>query len=269
MYQRNFRTLKRGVTLPELLIAIFLGSFIFFITLSFYLAIQKNIAMSDALMNMQDNIRITSQILRNDIFHAGFVVHTDSIHSYEGPELKSGTNAFTIKGASTYTVSLVAMNSADKLAVTDVSRFEVGDQLVIFDAREFEIFKVGEVQAKNNIIIPDKPLQRLYSPHAEISEYFTNSYFISKTDRNNADGSKLYALYVKDIHGRKEELVEGICNMRILYSILKDEQIFNVSESQVADWSLVRGVSFSLELNSVGKFHLKKEFYLYVALRDA
>ncbi len=268
MYQRIFRSNNVGLTLLELLIAILLSGFIIYIAMWFYVSIQKNIAMHDALMNMQNNMRMVTQLLRTDIMHAGFAEGHEKIHSYVGPEIKQGTDAFTIFGANVNTVDVIKMENVDTFVLTDVSHFAVGDTLAVFDANSYEIFKVKEVLLKNNIIISEKPLQKIYPPHAEVSVYDSNTYYIAKTDRKNADGSLLYALYVKDIHSHKTELLEGFSNMKISYSVLENDDIQNVSSEQVVDWTNVRGISIAFELCSLNRFSLKKEVFLYVALRN-
>jgi hypothetical protein len=83
----------------------------------------------------------------------------------------------------------------------------------------------------------------------------------------NADGSKVRALYVKDIHGRKTELVEGVSNMEISYSIAENNFLKNVSQNEMGDGSKVQGVAIMFELISLNAFKIKKKAYVYTALR--
>lgn len=277
MYQRRFRGVIKcampehiiGLTLLELMLAILIGSLILCLSCAFYLGVQKSIAMHDALTNMQDNARIVSQLLRTEIFRAGFVVHEDSIHSYHGSDMKPGTEGLTIKGAGTNTVSVVAMKNPTELILSDVSHFTVGDALVIFDANQYEIFNVKEVDAKDKKLIAEKPLKNFFEAYSEVSEYVANTYNIQKTDRKNADGTILYALYMIDIHGHKNEIAEGISDMKISYSVLDNDHLINFSASQIIDWSMVRGVTIAFLLNSLNSFSYKSQVFIYAAKRDS
>lgn len=256
------------MTLLELLIAIFLSTLILFSLMSLYLGVQKNILMNTALMNIQNNIRVTAQIFRNAVLSAGYVVANNKMHSYQGSDMKAATEGFTVQGANTHTMSVInTMESIDKIRVTNVSHFSVGDVLVIYDAKTYDIFTVKEVQSKNNFLVTVDPLQKIYEKNAEVTPYFIDSYYVSKTDRVNQDGSKLYALYVKDIHGRKTELVEGVSDMKISYSVLENHYLKNISQNDIVDWTEVVGLSITLQFNSLNASNIKKEAYVYIALR--
>jgi hypothetical protein len=256
-----------GMTMLELMIAVFLSVFILLSLMSLYFGVQKNILMNAALMNIQNNIRVTSQILRKAVLNAGLVISENPLHSYESPDMKTTTEAFTVRGANSDTVNVITpMKNLNEICVTNTSRFSVGDTLVIDDAKTYDTFIVKDI--KNNFIITQDPLQKRYQKNAEVAAYFMDSYYIGKTNRFNRDGSKLYALYVEDIHGRKTELVEGVSNMKISYSVLYHDVLKNVSQSEVSDWSQVRGISITLELTSLNASTLKKEAYVYFTLRQ-
>ncbi|MCE3239302.1 MAG: hypothetical protein K0R24_2283 [Gammaproteobacteria bacterium] len=96
-----------------------------------------------------------------------------------------------------------------------------------------------------------------------------NYYFIEKTNRKDTVGAAIYALYYQDTTSKpfkKIELVEGINEMKIKYTVLENHQLVEYPADQITESSKVRAVSIKLLFSSLNQAHLKKSEYLYVAL---
>lgn len=98
------------------------------------------------------------------------------------------------------------------------------------------------------------------------STHENNTYFIGKTKRKDDKGEPVYALYQVDINKQKRELVEGINDMKIQYTILKNNQLFDVAENEVTNEDKVVGVSITLTFTSLNAFYLQKNEAMYVSL---
>lgn len=91
------------------------------------------------------------------------------------------------------------------------------------------------------------------------------TYFVGDTHRLNSQGEKIYALYQKPSDGDREELVQGVSQLKIQYA-LRDDTGKNVasyeSAQNVNNWSKVVAVNFSLVLDSVEPvIHQPQSYY--------
>jgi Tfp pilus assembly protein PilV len=93
-----------------------------------------------------------------------------------------------------------------------------------------------------------------------------NSYFIAKTKRKNKLGQPIYALYQYDNKHIKTELVEGVNDMNIQYTVVDHNQLKHVSENEINNSSNVIGISIMLSLSSLNEMILNKNEYFYVAI---
>lgn len=93
-----------------------------------------------------------------------------------------------------------------------------------------------------------------------------NTYFVDKTLRINDRGESIYALYQLDTKNHKQELVEGINDMKIQYSILKNNKIIEINADEINNKSKIIGVSIMLTFASLNEFTLKKNEFMYVSI---
>jgi hypothetical protein len=253
------------------MIAIFLSSGLIFFLSSLYLSVHKNRLIHLAMMNIEDNIRVTYQILSKAIRDAGYVLSENKIAAYTGSEIKPGTDAFTVRGANTLTVPLIdTMQDPSSLYIHNTLHFAVGDKIVIHDTTRAEIFAIQAIQNNGNItrILTDHTLKKLYEKNAELSLYMLNTFYIGKTTRLNSDGSPLYALYKKDLNMHKTELIEGVSSMKIQYCVENEGMVQEVSAAAIEDWSKVQGVRLALEFSSSDTFPFKKNAFVYATFRE-
>ena len=98
-------------------------------------------------------------------------------------------------------------------------------------------------------------------------QFKQRAYYVSLTERRNAKGQIISALYEKPIDGPRIELEEGVAAMRIDYVINNRE---SYSADQVTDWSKLVGVNlhFILSSASVSSMVIQRPWDVYVALRS-
>jgi type IV pilus assembly protein PilW len=280
-----------GMSLIELMVSLTLSILILMGLSAIYLASAKNHLSEAALQNIQQNTRITFQLLQGSLRQAGnvgcaklqndFPVTTSQpynitednfIQPYWGSEIKSGTDAFTVRFANALGGSLIKpMEVANTLQITASPKIAIGDILLISDCQTAEILTVQQVSVASDgtqIILTDKNLTKIYKENAEVNEFEMNTFYISKTSRKDSSGKAIYALYMKDKTSHATELTEGVSSMQIQYAVLENGNIFEQHSNEVKDWSSVMGVSLQFDFDSLNFFPLKKTVYTYVALRE-
>ncbi len=93
-----------------------------------------------------------------------------------------------------------------------------------------------------------------------------NYYFIGQTKRKTKQGGSIYALYRLDNKHPKTELVEGVNDMQIQYTILENNQMLNVNEKEIPPGAKIIGISLMLTFTSLNALSLQKSEYMYVSL---
>jgi type IV pilus assembly protein PilW len=280
-----------GLSLIELMLALTLSMLILMSLSVIYLAETNNHLTEAALQNIQQNTRVAFQLLHGALRQAGEVgcakiqnnfpvttsqpyniTENNRIQSYQGSEVKAGTDALTVRYANAISGVLVEpMQAANSLHMSASPKIETGDVLLISDCETVETFTAQQISSSSDgtqFIITDTNLTKEYQQNAEVSEFEINTFYIGKTDRKDARGMPIYALYMKDKDAHKTELVEGVSAMQIQYAIFENGGIVEQRSNEIKEWSSVRGVSLQLDFESLNYFPLKKTEYMYVALRE-
>lgn len=263
MFIRRNSTLKKtqGFSLIELLIALTISLLILIITTTIFLAVQNNLCLQNEMSYLQENIRLATQLLTSDIRMAGYIgcpKLTDGfpIKQFQSVELNprnkitATNNSVTVRHASVMHANLTQpIYNHSEIFLTPEPRFKAGDILLITDCKNAEIFQVNKVliKDKEQKLLTTKPLAMEYEKYAEVSLLEINNYFIDKTDRQSVTGQTIYALYKRNIKGRKTELIENINSMHV-----------NLSNN---------GVGVEIILSFLTS-QAKKLGYIYIALRD-
>lgn len=279
-----------GFTLIELMLALLISSLIL-CSLSFiYLTCEKNQKTQAALMTIQENSRIAKEILGSAIHTAGYIgcvkltkhflitndypvqlTENSKMKPYAGNEKKPGSDAFSIIQANTVNAYLIqSMNDYSRLIVSTSLLFEEEELMVISDCKSADIFKIQQVinMGTMQIIIPERPLKKLYGLYAEVGQLENNTYYIAKTDRIDEARSPVYALYKKDIYSRKTEILDGINNMKINYAVSENGQLRQRRGDEINAQSKIVGISIMLELSSLNRVAMNKNVFYYVSLRE-
>lgn len=278
MFTRHFSNIK-GLTLIELLLSITLGLVIMSFLFEIMLAGKQSDRLQTALQQIQVNANKAHYLLRRDIQAAGYIgCHRLSrdFHVLSYPPLSltvdnqlnsQNENEITIRHASLQSVILKKMTADGMTLYTGAEiKFTDNETVVISDCEKAEIVQIAKINHYKNEqkIITSKPLRQIFLPNAEISKLEINKYFITKTTRKYADGSAIYALFVERYPSYKTELVEGIQEMHINYSILNETELIDLPASDIHDWSKVAGVTLNIKIFFPP---ITKILHLYVPLQ--
>lgn len=237
-----------GFSLIELMLALTISMAVISMISTIYLAAQKNFSLQSELSDIHENAYIAIELLNSDIRKAGYIGCAKLTEDFPlknffqyGMNLKnkisSTQNEISVRHAGRHHANLIEpMQDYSKLSVTAQPRFSEGDILIISDCTAAEIFKVGHVFNTKEIqqITPSEPLSNLYDKNAEVSQFEVNTYFIGETDRQRRSGEPIFALFKKDIHDQKSELVEGVNAMNIKLVENGVSMMLTISSSQDA-----------------------------------
>lgn len=269
----------KGMTLIELMIALFLSFLVLTGLFTIYLGMQKNQDVQAALSVIQDNARMAENIFTTQVHAAGYVGCARLTNDFPfknsliTPQnrISGDNNSMTVRHASFDHASVIkTMSNYSVIKTSKNTIFSEGDFALISDCQSAELFFVKNSSVENDmqIIHAAKALTKKYPATAEVFHFEMNTYFVDQTDRKTPSGKPIYALYMRDIQQYKTELIEGVDNIQITYSEIQDGHLIEHSTDQVRDWANVRGVSLQLSLSSPYQFPLHKKEYLYVALRE-
>ena len=270
----NFADKKRvsGSLLIELLITIAISSLLLGCVFGILYASQRSYHLQASLNSIAHHAAMAIDLLTEDIQAAGYIgckrlnlpIQNKEPYVITPQNKLRGTDTeILIRRASLPVATLINMLDASILAVDSISSFSPHDVLMISDCRHAEIFAVKRVMQDQKLIVTSEPLLALYGKNAEISYFMSNHYFVGPTARKDQHGHRLSALFVRDIHHRKLELVEGITHLAFNYAVLVHGQLQQLKADQIADWSKVRGVSGRIEIFSAP---LRKHWYFFSAI---
>lgn len=92
-------------------------------------------------------------------------------------------------------------------------------------------------------------------------------FFIGATERKNALGNTIYALYTAPSNNTRSELVSGIENMHITYGVVQEKTDPDIARyvtaDAVEDWEKVRAVKIALLLSSDFPVLTQPESYMF------
>jgi type IV pilus assembly protein PilW len=279
---------RLGFSLLEIMLTLLLSSILLATVMSAYSNITKIYKAEITLANFQDNARLASYILMQNIRNSGYggcakTNIKDGIRGYDVNHLPfylrdksivTGSDTLVIKKADANITSLTqnVATKSSSIKVKNNPATQSNAWLLISDCEHADL-----VAAKNftgNTISLTTTVSHAYKmADAEVAQFNEISYFISPTSNVDANGKTIYALY-KIINGsmnasaHKMELVDGIVNMQIQYGVdisgngIPDAYYFS---SQIKDWSKVKSVRIVLYMPYEGQI---KQIPVYVALRN-
>lgn len=263
-----------GVTMVELLWSLTISTFIISALISLYLVTQKHFRLQTALLSLTENSRIAEQlwmtVIRSALYKGCLKTEKTNITPYYANDVKPGTDAITINYADTMGDDLLLdMKDYDVIYTTISHRFSTNDEIMISDCESSEFFKVKNamVTSKYQKIISHQPLKKLYKKYSQVNVYQHESYYIAKTNRYDKYHQIIDALYRKNKDGHKTEMIEGINDMKILYSIIKEGSMIDIPTNHFYNNSDIIGISILLKHTSLIERYLNKMQYIYVAIR--
>lgn len=231
--------------------------------ITFYGVVQKQFRRQTALLELSDHSRIAEQLWMTVIRSK-----KTTISPYYYKDAKPGTDAFTIDYVDTLGEDvLFDMQDHTVVYTTSSHKFSVNDDLMISDCKSVEFFKVKNAVVSNNEqkIITDKPLNKMYKKFSEVNSYQHESYYIGSTQRFDNHHQVINALYRINKKGKKTEIIEGINDMKIGYSVLKEGVM--IDQPILYEDETITGVAISLKHVSLIEPSLSKKQYSYVAIR--
>lgn len=266
MYQS--KTTSLGLSLVEIMVALILGLLILHFIGLFLVNIFTTEQHKKMIHDIQENATKAIGILKSEISKAGYIgcmrlsnhfpLLNNGNHSLNLYNRLSGSrNTITVSYVNfTGTILLTPMRDRHTLIVSKTG-LSNRDIFVIADCLHAEIFQVKQiVRAGNKLILrTDKSLQNSYHPYAEIGTLVKNEFFTAKTKRTR-NGRPIYALFMRDIHHRKTELVEQIEQLNLQYMINQAGLLKEEEGDHVADWRKVLGVSIKLIFNHQNNKHI-------------
>lgn len=262
-----------GVTMVELLWSLMISVFIVSSLTSLYLLTQKYFRKQTALLSLTENSRIAEQlwmtVIRSAVYGGCLKTEKASITPYYSNEVKPGTDAITINYADPMGDDLLFdMKDYSAVYATSSHKFSINDDIMISDCESVEFFRVKNIIAssKNQQIISYKPLKKLYKKHSQVNLYQHESYYIERTNRYDEYHQMIDAFYRKNKDGKKTEMIEGINDMKIFYSIIKDGNMTDIPTGHFYETGDITGISILLKHASLIERGLNKAQYIYVAI---
>lgn len=252
-----------GVTLIELMISIVLSVTILSGFLSFYFIIEKHYQERMELIRLTENMRLIHQLFA-DLVHSLVYqgckkVNVLEIKSYQGNDLKPGTEGFTIHYLDSMANELVDdMQTLNILASSNENTLIENTAMMISNCKLHEFFVIDKVKQSSNFqtLTTKNNLSILYQKFSTLQEYKNESYYVAKTNRIDNYNKPIYALFLKNKN--KQELIENINDLKIKIYILKNGQIIEKTLPLEKNSNLV-GVKFSVEH---AKSKINQEIYL-------
>ncbi|MCK4870174.1 MAG: PilW family protein [Gammaproteobacteria bacterium] len=140
-------------------------------------------------------------------------------------------------------------------------------QLLIADCAHAELV-TAKNYARRTINLKHSLTYAYSQQDTQVSRFEEIAYFIGRTSRKDARGSREYALYQVLNYGRRQELIPGIIDMKVGYQVrdsygkLQD----HLSASQVVNWDSVVAVNITLYVRENN--NMIRQWPLYFVLRE-
>ena len=270
---------QSGFSLIELMIAISLGLLLFGILMEMFITNQNGLKIQTALYGMQDSAKTAISILTSEMHRAGAIgcarlsadFPVTSFHEYEINRANrirvTPANEIIVRYASYPNAFVYESMQNNKTVYTDnADHFAAGDILLISNCKQAEIFQAASVRNKNGLqeLVTSAPLHNQYEKYSEVSRLVINKLFINKTGRKNSDGSDIYSLFVEDIHRNKTELVSGINQMRMTFTLDMGGKLQEVQQQEINNWAQVVGIAIDMDVSANA---MQKTWHMYAALQ--
>lgn len=148
------------------------------------------------------------------------------------------------------------------------------DLVIVSDCAAGDVFRVTNdpdpttgavVLAHDNSANNSNDLSRLYDEAAEVRRFTTSTYYVGETGRDDASGNPITALYVVPHGGARQELVQGVETLQILYGEeLSNGQIrYSDVRRHDIDWSNVISVRIAMLVSGLDRMLPEDDRNLY------
>lgn len=273
-----------GFTLIEIMLALLMGIILLAGLMQVVLSAKAIYQKQTQLARLQENIAFATNILRQNIAMSGFagcnkLVNLDFVDSanknfnpnnfvigYDSNSLPTflkglvipNTDVIVIQKADSGQTRIVApfpKKNATEIRVMENPATKNNKFLLLADCKNADLFLANNYIG-NTIKLASGNISHDYTEQfADVTRFEEIAYFIGDTGRQDEHKNPIYALYMMTNQGNKEELVEGINSMKIMYGIdIGNGTISNyIATADVAkqnNWSKVLSVKITLGQNS-------------------
>jgi type II secretory pathway component PulJ len=274
MYQKRNSS---GHTLPEMMIGLFISLLLITGAWEIYLAAEKSSCAAARVQAKEEKMQLLSSLVRKSLHMAGFAgcmrfpVRENFIETTTDPAAIAATDVLTVwHAAATGALLAKRMRGKSVLYVQAGLVLHPSDSLVISDCLSGEVVKIKNIlpAGKMDKIILQAPLQRLYPVNTEILRLERETFFVGSTSRVDEKGNTVTALFLRNLQGEKNEIVEGITGMRIFYDLQTGDTLTETASAAMHQPSAVRGISMLLDMAQLPGERQAKKIMIYAATRN-
>jgi type IV pilus assembly protein PilW len=267
---------QAGINMVEIMIALLIGVFLIGGLIQMFISSKKTYEMQDASSRLQENGRFAVEFLSMDVHEADFwgcmsdrrdsifPVGVGLVQGLSGidndaladPNVINGTDSITLSGFKYTVIPVVADNGISgplTIAVGTGGNLNVGDWAMVSNCNQGDVFQIAAILAGGTNITSASTFSAPYGTNSQIFKWYSVTYDI----RTGANGQPALYRTEFDINATqisRQELVEGIENMQILYGEDVDADglpNYYVPVNQVTDMNNVKGVRVSFLASSV------------------
>lgn len=185
-------------------------------------------------------------------------------------DAQAGTDVLILRGAGDEGVGLVGAEVAmdDDIPVNNgFTDFEEEDLVLITDCAATDLLRATDDGVPIELALncssggscnTSSILSRPYTEDSYVLKPYAHAYYVKDSGRNNSSGADTYSLYMQDIDGNEEEIVEGVSDMQLLFGLdqANDDSAADIymDATQVTNanaWADVVSVKVSLLVDSV------------------
>lgn len=184
-------TTQKGFTLSELLISMFLVSFIMTLSIQFYVHHKRYYLQLEQLINQQHDLNWVQLLISTSVRHAGYtpclslnqLTRTDT-RDPQNPMLSIAysENNLKINRMSEYFNGIISIKNRQEVEVTKTHTLHEHHPIIIADCMHAEIHIIKHIRHTEfgQILSLEAPLNYLYSKKAYIGDYIEDHWHIKK-----------------------------------------------------------------------------------------
>lgn len=250
----------QGLTLIELLISLVLGALLFIMMMNVFLIAKKMLLTQQGLTRIQTNARTIDYLLGRAIRNSGsfscqrLPVGMASLYgivdnqplkgiAYEDiPKELSATSRVLKRSVSDSDMLWIQGCHKPLAAMHEIVQQKPGTIVILSDCQKMTAFAVTP-----NMTIHTHG----YASTATFCVLSSTVYYVAQSQRKNAQGNAILALYSTDFNGRTIELVEGVEKLQFTYGQLVQGKMEYHPAHAVQNWQQVISVRLQALLNSV------------------
>jgi type IV pilus assembly protein PilW len=263
------RATQTGSSLIEAMLASALGLFLTFGFIQVYLSVQKTYHLQQAIIQLQENGRFAMHFLSSAVRMAGYAacdpenkekgIMGYSLNISISPQdaVFASTSEITKPGGFLRGKRLISpLNSNRNTArhpntSRDFLRDNALTETSVLKGERYIPAFLKNKQVKKNTDILQIGACIAQDNKTTLEQNF---FFIGATERKNALGNTIYALYSAVTGNTRNELVSGIENMHLYYGVVQEKTDPDIARyvtaDAVEDWEKVRAVKIDLLLSS-------------------